>query len=200
MPSRSRLRYVKPTSGHFLFPQSNLIFMLVLDYSQCVPECRASVTTTVAASSATPVQTGAVMNKKAHASNTVRAALQRRATEIPVDIMALDGWAAGSYLQKASENDAAILGQRTWGLFSQGESIHLMNNNPGKCIGFLNLTTKPAETSYKPLALEAADTMLGWNSNGPSNTLSTSSGDLYLQTGSDLPNGNCTTTRLQLRR
>ncbi|KAH7334056.1 hypothetical protein B0J17DRAFT_771128 [Rhizoctonia solani] len=181
--------------------------MLSPYFSQCVPECQDSVTTTIAASSTIPAPTETV---GARVRNAARAALQRRAAEVPIDIIALDGWAAGSYLQKASDSNAAILGKFTWMLFSQGESVRLRNPNISKCVSFLNLTTKIAETSYKPLVLGAVDTIINWNFNGPNSTLSTSTGfnnfvacsdgGLYLQTGSDLPSGNCTTTRLQMKR
>ncbi|CAE6481281.1 unnamed protein product [Rhizoctonia solani] len=169
-------------------------------------ECQSSAATTTAASSITPVSTETAAIAEIATSHAARATLQRRATEIPIGIVALDGWAAGSYLQKASDSDAAILGGPRL-VFSQAESIRLMYNNPGKCVGFLNLNPRAAETSYKPLVLEAADPVLEWSFNGPNSTLSTptglstfvacSGGSVYLQTGSDLPSGNCTTTRLQ---
>ncbi|KAF8684056.1 hypothetical protein RHS04_01512 [Rhizoctonia solani] len=135
-----------------------------------------------------------------------RGALQPRATGPP--IAALDGWAAGSYLQKDRNSDAAILGSfstRGW-LIGSG-SLRLINYS-GTCILFLYLNILPAATSYKPLAFQQTGTTFNWGFNGPNSTLSTSDGfntfvtcsggALYLQTGTDVPSGSCTTTRLQI--
>ncbi|CAE6420161.1 unnamed protein product [Rhizoctonia solani] len=125
-------------------------------------------------------------------------------------ILALDGWTAGSYVQKALDSDAAILGPAsTKGQFVTGEnsSIRMISGYYGQCLNFPYLNVKSAETSYKPLAFEAIGTSLDWSFNGTDNTLNTpkgfntfvtcSDGALYLQTGTDFPSGNCTTTRLK---
>ncbi|CAE6451899.1 unnamed protein product [Rhizoctonia solani] len=138
---------------------------------------------------------------------TATGALKPRSTGPP--IIALDGWAAGSYLQKAQDSNAAILGPAsTRGWYLPGGAIRLIYwNVPWGCDPYLFLNTKPAETSYKPLAFEVVGTKFDWGYSGPNNTVSTngfntfvtcSNGALYLQTGSDLPSGNCTTTRLKI--
>ncbi|CAE6444815.1 unnamed protein product [Rhizoctonia solani] len=177
-------------------------YVLPRDFSQCVPECAPPVSTTSGVTF-TPVPATA-----SGTTNTARTEPQLQATGRP--ILALDGWAAGSYIQKASINDVAILGPApTRAQFVTGESssIRLTSWISGQCVSFPYLNVKSAETSYKPLAFEAVGTTLDWSFNGPNNTLNTprgfntfvacSDGALYLQTGTDLPSGNCTTTRLK---
>ncbi|CEL60601.1 hypothetical protein RSOLAG1IB_03839 [Rhizoctonia solani AG-1 IB] len=138
---------------------------------------------------------------------TATGALKPRSTGPP--IVALDGWAAGSYLQKAQNSDAAILGpSSSRGWYLPSGAIRLIYwGAPWGCDPYLYLNTKLTETSYKPLAFEAVGTKFDWDYNGPNRTVSTngfntfvtcSDGALYLQTGSDLPSGNCTTTRLKI--
>ncbi|CAE6420149.1 unnamed protein product [Rhizoctonia solani] len=131
---------------------------------------------------------------------------QPRATGPP--IVALDGWAAGSYLQKSSSSDAATLVSSSGGRFLTAGSIRLIYWTSSNCAPYLFLNIKAAETSYKPLAFELTGTTFDWNFNGSNSTISTpngsnifvacSSGALYLQTGTDFPSGNCTTTRLKI--
>ncbi|KAH7339932.1 hypothetical protein B0J17DRAFT_657343 [Rhizoctonia solani] len=178
-------------------------------YSECRPESQVPVSTTAGTSTlaTTRAVTPTATTTRACPPNAVRAALQPRATGPP--IVALDGWAAGSYLQKAPSSDSAILGPASSkGWFLTGGSIRLINWDLTSCYLFLYLNTKSAETSYKPLAFEGVGTAFDWSFNGPNGTLSTPSGfntfvtcpggALYLQTGSDLPSGNCTTTRLKV--
>ncbi|KAF8598424.1 hypothetical protein BDV93DRAFT_609868 [Ceratobasidium sp. AG-I] len=130
-------------------------------------------------------------------------ALKPRSTGPP--IRALDGWAAGSFLQKDAGSSAAKLGpSSSRGWFVTATSIRLVYI----CPSFLYLNILEASTSYKPLAFEATGVTFSWTFSSTDGTIGTttgahsfvacSTGDLYLQTGSDLPQGNCTTTRLTL--
>ncbi|CAE6356990.1 unnamed protein product [Rhizoctonia solani] len=155
----------------------------------------AAQTTTVAP----PVTTGC--------APTATGALKPRSTGPP--IVALDGWAKGSYLQKAQGSDAAILGPAsTRGWYITSGAIRLIYwAVPWGCDPYLILNIKPATTSYKPLAFEVVGTKFDWGFNGSNNTITSngsnifitcSDGALYFQTGSDFPSGNCTTTRLKI--
>ncbi|CAE7202110.1 unnamed protein product [Rhizoctonia solani] len=116
-----------------------------LDYKQCVPECKLPVSTTLGAT-VTQVPTSTITSG---APSTTQATSQLTATGTP--ILALDGWAAGSYLQKASSNDAAILGPvPSRARFNLGDSIRLVDWISGQCASFPYLNVKTAETSYKP--------------------------------------------------
>ncbi|CAE6451888.1 unnamed protein product [Rhizoctonia solani] len=171
-------------------------------YSQCLPGSQPPAESTVV-----PTTTRAITTTTSTSCTpSPRGALQPRATGPP--IAALDGWVAGSYLQKDRNSDAAILGSfSTRGWLVGSGNLRLINYS-GTCILFLYLNILPAETSYKPLAFQETGTTFNWGFNGPNSTLSTSDGfntfvacsggALYLQTGSDVPSGNCTTTRLQL--
>ncbi|KAJ1304896.1 hypothetical protein OPQ81_006030 [Rhizoctonia solani] len=181
--------------------------MYALDFKQCVPECQATQSNTaISTVEPAPVATPTTSRVAIIAPGT----LQHRATDSQHTIAALDGWAAGSFLQRASGSRAPTLGSSSWReWFLTNGSIRLVNLNwSPQCVSYLYLNTKAAETSYKPLAFEAVGTTLDWSFNGPNGTLSTSEGfntfvtcsdgALYLQTGSDVPSGNCTTTRLGL--
>ncbi|ELU40948.1 fungal cellulose binding domain-containing protein [Rhizoctonia solani AG-1 IA] len=121
-----------------------------------------------------------------------RGALQPRATGPP--IAALDGWAAGSYLQKDRNSKRMV--NRKWKpsfdqLFWYMHIVPVLEHPP--CSNILQTQS---------------GTTFNWGFNGPNSTLSTSDGfntfvtcsggALYLQTGTDVPSGNCTTTRLQI--
>ncbi|CAE6357023.1 unnamed protein product [Rhizoctonia solani] len=173
-------------------------------YSQCLPGSQPP-TSGLPPTPTTSTITTTTTNSPS-CTPSPRGALQPRATGPP--IAALDGWAAGSYLQKDRNSDAAILGSfstRGW-LIGSG-SLRLINYS-GTCILFLYLNILPSATSYKPLAFQQSGTTFNWGFNGPNSTLSTSDGfntfvtcsggALYLQTGTDVPSGNCTTTRLQI--
>ncbi|CAE6468671.1 unnamed protein product [Rhizoctonia solani] len=105
--------------------------------------------------------------------------------------------------------NAAVLGSASSkGWFLTAGSIRLIYWSSPSCAPYLYLNIKTAETSYKPLAFETTGTTLDWSFNGSNNTISTpsglntfvtcSGGTLYLQTGTDSPSGNCTTTRLKI--
>ncbi|KAG8763263.1 hypothetical protein FRC11_004950, partial [Ceratobasidium sp. 423] len=65
-----------------------------VDYFMCLPECEVE-------------PTGTVSTTTTSTPNAERRTLQRRAAGSP--IVALDGWAAGSYLRKSYSGDDAIL-------------------------------------------------------------------------------------------
>ncbi|CAE6444825.1 unnamed protein product [Rhizoctonia solani] len=190
-------------------PESVCVFVNKY-FSQCVPRDQVPGSSTVtpgATSTLVPTGTVAPTIITSCAPSVARAALQPRSTGPP--IVALDGWAAGSYLQKASGSDAAILGSASSrGWFLTAGSIRLIYWGSSSCAPYLFLNIKTAGTSYKPLAFEASGTTFDWSFSGSNGTLSTpsgfntfvtcSGGALYLQTGTDLPSGNCTTTRLKI--
>lgn len=192
----------------------------VLNYywSQCIPATTTTSTSVVATSSeststtsapevtTTPTPTTTTVTSVTPSSSCVPsppwAALKPRSTGPP--IIALDGWAAGSYLQK-SGTDAATLGpSSSRGWFVTALSIRLIYS----CPSFLYFNIHEAATSYKPLAFEATGTTFTWTFSGSEQVIGTtdgantfvacSNGDLFLQTGTDFPSGNCTTTRLRI--
>ncbi|KAF8598425.1 hypothetical protein BDV93DRAFT_512531 [Ceratobasidium sp. AG-I] len=78
--------------------------------------------------------------------SVVRKALEPRSTGPP--IRALDGWAAGLYLQRGNNSTATIGPALTRGWFFVGSTIRLINT----CPWYFNI--HEASTSYKPSAAE----------------------------------------------
>ncbi|CAE6451904.1 unnamed protein product, partial [Rhizoctonia solani] len=176
-------------------------------FSQCIPE--GHITTNTAGSTVYLPSITQAPPAGCTPSVTARA-LQPRVTG--VSIIALDGWAAGSYLQKAQDSDAAILGPAsTKGSFLTDRGIRLIDPNPSSCTPFLYFNVKEAPTTYKPLKFESTGTTLSWVFGSSNNTLNPttgvdtfiicSNGAFYFQptsTESNIPSGNCTTTRLKI--
>ncbi|KAF8745800.1 hypothetical protein RHS02_01092, partial [Rhizoctonia solani] len=181
--------------------------MYALDYSQCIPEGYVSTNTAgstvyIPSIPQTP-PAGCIPSATVHAPKP-------RATGSEISVVALDGWAAGSYLQKAQDSDAAILGPAsTKGTFLAGRGIRLIDPSPSSCTPYLYFNVKEATTTYKPLKFESTGTTLSWIFSGPDNTLNPttgkdtfivcSDGAFYFQpTDLSTPSGNCTITRLKI--
>ncbi|CEL60602.1 hypothetical protein RSOLAG1IB_03840 [Rhizoctonia solani AG-1 IB] len=174
-------------------------------YSQCVPEVY--VTTNTAGSTVYVPPITQAPPPGCTPSVTARA-LQPRVTG--VSLIALDGWAAGSYLQKSRSGDAGTLGPAsTKGSFLTERGIRLIDPNPTSCTPYLYFNVNAASTNYKPVQFESTGRTLSWVFDGPDNTLRPitgvdtfiicSDGALYFRpVGSDVPSGNCTVTRLKI--
>ncbi|KAF8745803.1 hypothetical protein RHS02_01091, partial [Rhizoctonia solani] len=174
----------------------------------CIPE--GHVTTNTAGSTVyLPSITQAPLPGCTPTGTITAGALQPRATSI--SLVAIDGWAAGSYLQKAQGSNAATLGPAsTKGLFLADRGIRWIDPNTTSCTPFLYFNIDPIGTDNWPLLFEPTGTTLGWNFYDPDDTLSSSgskginkfvacsNGTLYFQWGPNLPSGNCTVTRLKI--
>ncbi|QRV83107.1 Fungal cellulose binding domain protein [Ceratobasidium sp. AG-Ba] len=166
-------------------------------FSQCLLAPSSSSIPTATTTTTTATSTGCV------ASNAA-GALMPRASGPPIH--ALDGWAKDTWLQKSKTSSNAILGPAiSKGWYLPASTIRLIY---GTCPQFLYLNLVDASTSYKPLSFDISAKTTNWNYvgadwaislNGSTAFITCDTGALYFQTGTELPPGNCTTTRLTTR-